>query len=64
MQLVLYGTCLSALWKQHNRRKRLVFFHVAYITVLLLLESLVVVTVDLKKCASNYPGVPMAWFLA
>ena len=45
------------------------FFRLAYITVLLLLELLVVVSTiggleEMYIQNRNYPGGPMAWFLA
>lgn len=69
MQLVLYGICALYLWKQRNRHGKLVFFRLVYITILIILESLVVATSTwVIECMyiqnRNYPGGPMAWFLA
>ncbi|KAF8697250.1 hypothetical protein AX14_001415 [Amanita brunnescens Koide BX004] len=69
IQVILYGICVLYLWRQYNRRGALVFSRLAYITMLLLLESLLVaasiaVLEEMYIQNRNYPGGPMAWFLA
>jgi len=69
VQLVLYGSCALYLWKQRNRQGKLVFFRLAYITVLIILESLIIATStwvieSMYIQNRDYPGGPMAWFLA
>ena len=68
VQLVLYAICVSYLWKRPRLERRVKFLQVAYITLLLLLESLFVAasTWTLEEMYinnRNYPGGPMAWFL-
>jgi hypothetical protein len=67
-QLVLYAICVSYLWKRPKLERRVKFLQVAYITVLLVLESLFVsaYTWTLEEMYinnRNFPGGPMAWFL-
>ena len=70
MQIVMYINCASYLWKQcHSSQGKYAFFRLAYITVLLILESVVVATslrVLLLMYTNHidYPGGPLAWFLA
>ncbi|KAF8351032.1 hypothetical protein F5887DRAFT_935603, partial [Amanita rubescens] len=69
VQLVLYGSCALYLWKQRNRQGKLVFFRLAYITILIILESLIIATStwvieSMYIQNRDYPGGPMAWFLA
>ena len=65
---MLYAICVSYLWKRPRLERRVRFLQVAYITVLLLLETLFVAasTWTLEEMYinnRNYPGGPMAWFL-
>ncbi|KAF8351033.1 hypothetical protein F5887DRAFT_935605 [Amanita rubescens] len=68
VQLLMYAICASYLWNRRNPAGRIRFLHLAYITVLILLESLFVAssTWTLEEMYinnRNYPGGPMAWFL-
>jgi hypothetical protein len=66
----MYLNCASYLWKQRNSSQgKYAFFRLAYITVLLILESVVVATsnrvlVVMYTDNLDHPGGPMAWFLA
>jgi hypothetical protein len=69
VQLVMYFTCASYLWKQRNCQGKHAFFRLTYITVLLILESLVMASstwelISMYINNRDYPGGPMAWFYA
>lgn len=69
VQLVMYFNCASYFWKQRHSQGKHASFRLAYITVLLILESLVVGTstwilISMYIDNRDYPGGPMAWFLA
>ena len=69
VQVVMYWICASYLWKQRRCQGQLVYFRLAYITILFLLESLVIASsswaIDGMFIQNrNYPGGPVAWFLA
>ncbi|KIL60278.1 hypothetical protein M378DRAFT_84013 [Amanita muscaria Koide BX008] len=69
MQLILYVVCARYLWRERNRRGRVMRFLLAYITLLLGLSSLwassVIWTVeDMYINNRNYPGGPWSYFLA
>ena len=65
----MYINCASYFWMQRNCQGKHAFFRLAYITVLLILESSVIVTstwilISMYIDNRDYPGGPMAWFLA
>ncbi|KAK2462322.1 hypothetical protein APHAL10511_005628 [Amanita phalloides] len=69
VQLVLYIICVSCLWKKLKSRGRIIFCHLAYITVLILLQSSFVASYirtveDMYVNNRYYPGGPMAYFFA
>ena len=69
VQVALYRKCASYLWEQRKCQGKLVYFRLAYITVLFILESLVMasstwVIESMFIPNRNYPGGPIAWFLA
>ena len=69
VQVILYCNCASRFWKQRNCQWKYTFFRLAYITVLLILATLNMATaiwvlVDMYIENRNYPGGPMAYFLA
>ncbi|KAM6503756.1 hypothetical protein JOM56_000699 [Amanita muscaria] len=69
MQLILYVVCARYLWRERNRRGRVMRFLLAYITLLLGLSSLwassVIWTVeDIYTNNRSYPGGPWSYFLA
>ncbi|KAF8342482.1 hypothetical protein F5887DRAFT_887257 [Amanita rubescens] len=69
VQVVMFWICASYLWRQRKCQGKLVYFRLTYITVLFLLESLVMAsstwTIESMFIRNrNYPGGPVAWFLA
>ncbi|KAK2462320.1 hypothetical protein APHAL10511_005626 [Amanita phalloides] len=67
VQFMLYVICASYLWKQRENLGRVVSLRLAYITILILLESLfaaatIWTTGDMFIVNRNYPGGPMAYF--
>ncbi|KAF8727817.1 hypothetical protein AX14_006969, partial [Amanita brunnescens Koide BX004] len=69
VQLVMYFNCASYFWKQRSCKGKHAFFRLAYITILLVLETLVIASsawVLISMYIDNrlYPGGPIAWFLA
>ncbi|KAK2462321.1 hypothetical protein APHAL10511_005627 [Amanita phalloides] len=69
VQLVLYTTCASYLWRQRKSRGKVAFSRLAYITVLILFESWFVASTnwiieDMYITNRNYPGGPLAYFYA
>ena len=70
MQIGMYLNCASYLWKQrHSSQGKYAFFRLAYITLLLILETVVVATsmrvlLLMYTDHLDYPGGPLAWFLA
>ncbi|KAF8640860.1 hypothetical protein AX17_000508 [Amanita inopinata Kibby_2008] len=69
VQLVLYTMCALYLWSQRSRRGKNMLFLLAYITVLLILESMFAsvgarTVEDVYVNNRNYPGGPWAYFLA
>ncbi|TFK42130.1 hypothetical protein BDQ12DRAFT_732849 [Crucibulum laeve] len=69
IQLVLYVSCATFLWKQRKSRGRQSIFLLAYMSLLLLIETLFSAvqarTVqDIYIDNRNYPGGPWAYFLA
>lgn len=68
VQLVLYTSCASFLWKTRNERSQSRYL-LAYITLLISIETLFMIvqakTVqDIYIDNRNYPGGPWAYFLA
>ena len=68
VQLVLYFNCASLFLQQRHRQPKYTLVRLAYITVLLILASLIAATaiwvlVDMYIENRNYPGGPMAYFL-
>ncbi|KAF9011268.1 hypothetical protein BDQ17DRAFT_875054 [Cyathus striatus] len=69
IQCILYLTCAIFLWKQRKLRGRQSSFLLAYMTLLLVIETIFVAvqarTVqDIYIDNRNYPGGPWAYFLA
>lgn len=67
-QLVLYSNCVSLFWKQRNSQRKHACMHLAYITLIFILETLVMATaiwvlVNLYINDRDYPGGPMAYYL-
>ena len=70
IQIVMYLNCALYLWKQrHSSQGKYAFFRLAYITLLLILDlgdiaTSIQVLLLMYTDHLNYPGGPLAWFLA
>lgn len=69
IQLMLYLACARYLWNQRQKRKLQPLFLLAYITVLILVETVYVAVQhrtiqDMYVDNRNYPGGPWQYFLA